>query len=225
LAAFDDDAEGAVVEGFGGVVADLGVVGVGAAVDEEAGELGMVSDAGGGVENALELGLRLVRRTEEAGVGVRAGVEQGGRGAHESVRAPGIEEKVFGEAEVGQGVPAVGSADGGGVGGIGVEEAPDGDVVAQDGGNEDVGGGDRGVGGENGSCGVEGAVPDGRVEEGGARVGGGGHGFEVESPYSSCGSCVPGYARAGRPWPGRGAAEPHRSIPRNLRGRRRRHLA
>src|SRR5262249_40146268 len=75
LPARDEDVQGAVVVGRGSVIRHLGIVGVGAALYEQACQLGMMSDAGGAIEGAFELGFGLVALFKESSIRAGSSVE------------------------------------------------------------------------------------------------------------------------------------------------------
>jgi hypothetical protein len=125
--------DGAVIERFRGVVGDLAVIRIGAAIEQQLGQFRMMCDARGAVERAFPFGLGLVVLCEEAGVGVGARIEQGRGGLQKTFGASGFEPQKFGEAEMRKGVPVARAAFGGGVCRIAGEEARDRLVVAEQG--------------------------------------------------------------------------------------------
>src|SRR5690349_20964019 len=87
------------------MVRHLAVIGIGSAVEQQLGQLGMVSDAGGAVERTFPFWLGLVVVFIEASVGVGASIEQSCGGLDEALGASRVEPEEFREAEVGQRVP------------------------------------------------------------------------------------------------------------------------
>ncbi len=116
-AGVDEDCDDGVVVGFRGVVAGLLIVGIGAVFEEKAGEARMLREAGGGVDDGFLDGVgRVVDELGPAGVGAGSGVEEGARGGNECFGTGFVEAEIAGEGEVGEGVPAVWAAVGGGKG-------------------------------------------------------------------------------------------------------------
>jgi hypothetical protein len=199
-AAFEEDRGYGVVVAFGDVVRGLLVVGVGASLEEEAGEFGVVGDAGGAVDGALKGGtwVGVVDHLVPAGVGAGAGVEEGLGGEDEGCRAGFVEAEIAGEAEVGKGVPLVGASFCCGGAGIAGEEGADGGFVGEDGCSVDAGGGDLRVASEDevgvleGAGAVAGMAGDaGYFDEGGDGIGEGGYGADEVEGLDVCGELWP----------------------------------
>src|SRR5436305_14355687 len=87
------------------MVGDLTIIGIGSAVEQQLGQLGMVSDAGGAVERTFPFWFGLVIVLIEASVGIGATIEQNCGGLDEALGASRVEPQEFREAEVGQRVP------------------------------------------------------------------------------------------------------------------------
>ncbi len=120
LAALEKDFEDGVVVGFGDVVRSFFVVGIGSVVEEEPGEAGVVGDCGGTVDSALKDAARvgIVDGLVPAGGRVGTSGYEGFSGLEEGLGARFVEAQVTGEAEVGECVPLVWAAFGGGEGGV-----------------------------------------------------------------------------------------------------------
>ena len=111
LAALHEDLQGIVVAvGFRSVIGHLAVVGVRAAVDQQARQLRVVGHGGRAVQHALPGAIGLVALLVPAGIGTGAGVEQGRRRADEAFRPRALEPQVSGEAEMGERIPAAWSS-------------------------------------------------------------------------------------------------------------------
>ena len=149
-AGVDEDFDDGVVVGFRGVVAGLLIVGIGAVFEEEAGKAGMLRETGGGVDDGFLDGAgRVVDVFGPPGVGAGSGVEQRAGGGDECIGTGFVEAEIAGEGEVGEGVPLVRTAGGGGEGWVLGQEFADGGFVGEDGGGVNVGGGDVRVAGED----------------------------------------------------------------------------
>src|SRR5204863_8383994 len=105
------------------------VVGVCAALEQRAGQRGVVGDAGGAVEGRLAL--RMLTGRPEPRIGIRPGVEERRRRPEETVRACRVEAVILRKAEIIQRIPAVGSALSCGVAGMLGEEAAHGGLVTE----------------------------------------------------------------------------------------------
>src|SRR5262249_20730966 len=95
----------AVVERLGRMVGDLAIVGIRAAIEQELGQLRMMSDSRRTVERALPFRFGLVLLFKEAGIGVGARLEQSRGRLENSLGASRLEPQKLGKAEVRQRVP------------------------------------------------------------------------------------------------------------------------
>ena len=127
------------------MIGDLAIIGIGAAVQQEACQLRMMGNTGRAVESAFERGIGLMIIVIETGVGIGSGVEEGGGRSDKAVGSGAIEPEIFRETKMCESVPTARFAFGCGVRGVESEEAADGRGVAQDCGCVDVGGSDLGV--------------------------------------------------------------------------------
>ena len=149
LPAVDQRLQGGVVVRLGSVVGRFLVIGIGAALEQQARQLRVVRDAGGAVQRALPLGVRPMIHLVPSGIGARTGVEQRRGGPYEAGRAGAIEPQVARETEVGERVPSAGPSRDRGVSAVKLEQTAHGRVVAQDRRRVDVRARDLGMRGEN----------------------------------------------------------------------------
>src|SRR5207247_8920347 len=87
LAALHEDLQSVVVMPFRRVVGSLLIVGIGASLEQEARQLGMVRDPGGAVQRALPLGAGLMIGLIPPGIRVGPGIEPRLRGPPETLPA------------------------------------------------------------------------------------------------------------------------------------------
>src|SRR5689334_5146092 len=87
------------------MVGHLAIIGIGSAIEQQLGQLGMVSDAGGAVERTFPFWFRLVIVFIEASVGIGASIEQSCGGVEKALASSSVEPEEFREAEMGQRVP------------------------------------------------------------------------------------------------------------------------
>ena len=85
LATFDKNLQGGVVVGFGRVIRSLPVIRIGAAFEQQACQLCVMSNSGSPIDRALPLSFRLVVGFVPAGVRVGARIEQCLRRAHKTI--------------------------------------------------------------------------------------------------------------------------------------------
>src|SRR5689334_12432857 len=152
------------------MVGHLTVIGIGSAVEQQLGQLGMVSDAGGTVERTFPFWFGLVIVFIEASVGIGAGIEQSCGGFEEPFAPSSVEPEEFREAEMGQRVPVARATLGRGVCRVLGNEARNGLIVPENGGGVDVAACDFGMRGEYCLRAIERAVPDGGIDECALRV-------------------------------------------------------
>src|SRR4051794_29613831 len=87
------------------MVGHLAIVGIGSAIEQQLGQLGMVSNAGGAIERTFPFWLGLVIVFIEASVGIGASIEESCGGFDEVLAPSSVEPEEFREAEMGQRVP------------------------------------------------------------------------------------------------------------------------
>jgi hypothetical protein len=150
-AALEQQLHHRVVVRFRDVVSRFGVVGIGAVLQQEPGDLQTLRDCCRTVDRAFELQIVVAAldRLGPASVGIRADFEQGTSRLRELCGAGFLEAQIAGKAKMRQRIPAVRTTFGGGARGIGRKEAPNSGFVAQRGRGEDGCATDVRVGGKD----------------------------------------------------------------------------
>src|SRR5437764_748067 len=113
------------------MVRSLFVVGIGAALEQQTRESGMLRDSRCTVDRGFEHrpGIRMIDHFDPASIGAGTGIEQSASSADKRVGARAVEPEISREAQMSEWVPTVGSALGCGAGGIMGEEGADGGFV------------------------------------------------------------------------------------------------
>ena len=136
LAALDQHLQRRVVVRLRRVIRRFVVVRIGAAIEQQSRQLGVVRDAGRAVDRGLPFGV--VTGRPEAAVRIGAGVEQRRRGADERRRARAVEAQVVREAQVDERVAPSGPDRRGRGGRIRRQKPANRRIVAKDRGREDA---------------------------------------------------------------------------------------